>query len=236
MPQQYDREIGRQLQKIPNVGPATARDLLRLGIASADGLAQQDPDELHERLCQIAFAQAVRAGAASLVEPQTKPWGQTVAYVRDPDGNLIELASPMAPDETGPRHLLTILAVEDIERSVRFYRGVFGWSARVEVPVYVEFEFPSGCGLGVYQRDAFAKNPGHQPAAIPKGAISATEIYLYQEDLDAAIAKLEAAGARKLSDRAPRPWGDEAAYYADPDGNVVVVARPLPASEQEKSE
>jgi hypothetical protein len=26
--------------------------------------------------------------------PQTKPWGQDVAYVRDLDGNLIELASP----------------------------------------------------------------------------------------------------------------------------------------------
>ena len=26
---------------------------------------------------------------------------------------------------------------------------------------------------------------------------------------------------------APRDWGDEAAYFADPDGNVLVVARPL---------
>lgn len=42
-----------------------------------------------------AFERAVKAGAASVSEPQTKPWGQDVAYVRDSDGNLIELASPI---------------------------------------------------------------------------------------------------------------------------------------------
>ncbi len=34
-----------------------------------------------------------------------------------------------------------------------------------------------------------------------------------------------AAGARELSPLAPRDWGDEAAYFADPDGNVLAVAR-----------
>ena len=42
-----------------------------------------------------AFSQAVEAGAIAVVEPKTKPWGQTVAYVRDLDGILIELGSPM---------------------------------------------------------------------------------------------------------------------------------------------
>jgi lactoylglutathione lyase len=41
-----------------------------------------------------AFEQAVREGAEPVTAPQTKPWGQDVAYVRDADGNLIELASP----------------------------------------------------------------------------------------------------------------------------------------------
>jgi lactoylglutathione lyase len=41
-----------------------------------------------------AFERAVREGAEAVTEPQTKPWGQDVAYVRDADGNLIELASP----------------------------------------------------------------------------------------------------------------------------------------------
>jgi lactoylglutathione lyase len=42
------------------------------------------------------FAQVVAAGAIALVEPMLKPWGQTVAYVRDPDGVLIEICSPMS--------------------------------------------------------------------------------------------------------------------------------------------
>ena len=40
-----------------------------------------------------AYARAVEAGAAPLAEPAVKPWGQTVAYVRDPDGILVELGT-----------------------------------------------------------------------------------------------------------------------------------------------
>jgi lactoylglutathione lyase len=42
-----------------------------------------------------AYAVAVAAGAVRVREPEEKPWGQTVAYVRDPDGVLVELCSPM---------------------------------------------------------------------------------------------------------------------------------------------
>ena len=43
---------------------------------------------------QSAFDRAVAEGAEPVSPPSTKPWGQDVAYVRDPDGNLVELASP----------------------------------------------------------------------------------------------------------------------------------------------
>jgi len=42
-----------------------------------------------------AFANAVKAGAVAVVEPKVKPWGQTVAYMRDLDGILVEIASLM---------------------------------------------------------------------------------------------------------------------------------------------
>jgi catechol 2,3-dioxygenase-like lactoylglutathione lyase family enzyme len=42
-----------------------------------------------------AFTNAVEAGAIAVVEPEVKPWGQTVAYVRDLDGILIEICSPI---------------------------------------------------------------------------------------------------------------------------------------------
>lgn len=42
-----------------------------------------------------AHATAVAAGARELKPPEAKPWGQTVSYVRCPDGTLVELCSPI---------------------------------------------------------------------------------------------------------------------------------------------
>jgi lactoylglutathione lyase len=42
-----------------------------------------------------AHARAVAAGATELSPPTAKPWGQTVSYVRAPDGGLVELCTPM---------------------------------------------------------------------------------------------------------------------------------------------
>jgi lactoylglutathione lyase len=179
-----------------------------------------------------AHARAVAAGAVEVAPPTTKPWGQTVSYVRDPDGTLVELASPMGAEPTGPRHVLTILAVGDREASLAFYIAAFGWPTRVEVPVYAEFELPDGRGLGLYQREGFAHNTNQAPMVVPEGAISGAEIYLHCDDLAAAIERIRAAGARELSPLAPRDWGDEAAYFADPDGNVLVLARPLPPASE----
>jgi catechol 2,3-dioxygenase-like lactoylglutathione lyase family enzyme len=43
-----------------------------------------------------AYARAIAAGAVSIKGPVEKPWGQTVAYVRCPDGILVEICSPMS--------------------------------------------------------------------------------------------------------------------------------------------
>jgi catechol 2,3-dioxygenase-like lactoylglutathione lyase family enzyme len=42
-----------------------------------------------------AHAKALGAGATELKEPETKPWGQVVSYVRCPDGTLVEICSPV---------------------------------------------------------------------------------------------------------------------------------------------
>ncbi len=44
---------------------------------------------------QKAFDDAVKNGASVLVQPETKPWGQTVSYVRDLNGVLVEIATPI---------------------------------------------------------------------------------------------------------------------------------------------
>ncbi len=45
---------------------------------------------------EAAVKSAVDAGAVIVAEPKTKPWGQVVAYVRDPDGFLVEICTPVA--------------------------------------------------------------------------------------------------------------------------------------------
>ncbi len=127
------------------------------------------------------------------------------------------------------RLTLVILAVADLPRAIGFYSAVFAWKQTVDVPVYAEFQAPGGMRFGLYDRRAFAANTGQVPHEIPSGALCPTELYVHVDDLPAAITRLEAAGARCLSACAPRDWGDDAAYFADRDGNVVVVARPSTA-------
>jgi lactoylglutathione lyase len=44
---------------------------------------------------QKAHASAIANGATELSPPKDKPWGQTVSYVRSPDGILVELCTPV---------------------------------------------------------------------------------------------------------------------------------------------
>ncbi|WP_431284087.1 VOC family protein [Humitalea sp. 24SJ18S-53] len=48
-------------------------------------------DDVH-----AAFSRAVAAGASPIMPPQQKPWGQVVGYVRDLNGTVVEIGSPMA--------------------------------------------------------------------------------------------------------------------------------------------
>lgn len=120
---------------------------------------------------------------------------------------------------------ITVLAVADAARSAAFYREAFGWRVAAETPVYVELEADGGGRIGLYRREGYARNTGALPVAAPAGGLSPAELYLFVDDVAAASARLSALGARLLSAPALRPWGDEAAYHADPDGHVVAVVR-----------
>ena len=43
-----------------------------------------------------AYSKAVESGAFPIKEPEEKPWGQLVGYVRAVDGSIIELCSPIS--------------------------------------------------------------------------------------------------------------------------------------------
>ena len=125
------------------------------------------------------------------------------------------------------RHVLTILAVDDAQASAAFYSAAFGWTPAVTTQIYVEFTIAGGQRIGLYEREGFARNTGQLPAKIAAGALAPTELYFHTDDIHAAITRIERAGARELSPLGRRPWGDEAAYFADPTGNVLVLARRL---------
>jgi catechol 2,3-dioxygenase-like lactoylglutathione lyase family enzyme len=68
-------------------GGYLAADASTLPIGIEIALVTDSVGEAHRR--------AVAAGAVSVKEPAEKPWGQTVSYVRTPDGILVELCSPL---------------------------------------------------------------------------------------------------------------------------------------------
>jgi lactoylglutathione lyase len=120
-----------------------------------------------------------------------------------------------------------VLAVAAVDRAYEFYREVFGWESHLEWPgEYTELVVTEDDRLGLYRRDGYAVTAGAEPADL-NGRVSPAYLYVRVDDLDETIARLRKAGARPLSPRSERTWGEEAAYFADPDGNVVAVARKL---------
>jgi lactoylglutathione lyase len=75
----------------------TARGSLGHDYVAAEGSVQPLGMEIGLVADDVAAAceRAVAAGATLLAAPKVKPWGQTVAYVRCPDGCLVELCSAM---------------------------------------------------------------------------------------------------------------------------------------------
>jgi lactoylglutathione lyase len=108
----YERAFGQRRRFVHETGQYAELDTgeTTLALASRELAAANLPEELRPpedggaacafEVCFVtddvagAFERAVREGADPVSAPQTRPWGQDVAYVRDADGNLIELASP----------------------------------------------------------------------------------------------------------------------------------------------
>lgn len=79
-----------------------AHELGDLNFAGGHVHADRSPQPLGFELALVtddvgaAHARALQAGARQMAPPQDKPWGQTVSFVRCPDGILVELCSPVA--------------------------------------------------------------------------------------------------------------------------------------------
>jgi hypothetical protein len=105
-----------------------------------------------------------------------------------------------------PRHVLAILAVDDLQPAKRFHAEAVAWPLQADVPAYAEVALPAATRLGLYERVPLGRNAG--------------------DDLSSAIE----AGARELGPRGARPRGDGVVHFADPDGNAVLPDRALPST------
>jgi catechol 2,3-dioxygenase-like lactoylglutathione lyase family enzyme len=79
------------------VDHATARESVGGDYVAAEDSARPLGMEIGFTTADVgaAYERALAAGAVPLQAPTLKPWGQTVAYVRCPDGSLVELCTPM---------------------------------------------------------------------------------------------------------------------------------------------
>jgi predicted enzyme related to lactoylglutathione lyase len=130
-----------------------------------------------------------------------------------------------------------VLAVGEIDRSVDFYERAFGWprNERVDYGNYVEFLPPDGGSVGLFESDGYAQLVGASSAPIPEGRVAPAYVYIRVDDVAAAVDRVEAAGGRPLSPLASHSWGEDAAWFADPDGNVIAVAQSRTADDRATS-
>jgi uncharacterized protein len=130
-----------------------------------------------------------------------------------------------------PRIHVITLAVEDLERSLAFYRamglespGIIGteFVADDENPggAAVMFELQGGLLLALYGRDDLARDAQIPMGPAASGEFSIGHLVASRDAVDKVLALAVAAGAEALAGPHDRPWGIYAAYFRDPDGHL----------------
>jgi len=125
--------------------------------------------------------------------------------------------------------LLTI-GVDDLERSLAFYRNGLGLPTEGIVGREFEhgavafFDLQAGVRLAIWSRDDLAHDTG-----LRKTPPSATEFAIGHnvrsaEEVDVVMSQAEHAGAAIVKPARKTFWGGYAGYFADPDGHLWEVA------------
>lgn len=131
-----------------------------------------------------------------------------------------------------PKISVITLGVDDLERSLRFYRDGLGLDTKGIVGTEFEgdgqnaagdivmFELQGGMILALYPRSELAKDSRRN-----RGVPSATECAIGQivdtkEEVDSVIRSAAAAGAVIPEGPRERPWGIYSGYFQDPDGHL----------------
>lgn len=128
-----------------------------------------------------------------------------------------------------PRITVLTLGVDDLERSVGFYRDGLGLPTQGIVGQEFEhgavafFDLQSGLRLALWARRDIAHDTG-----LPQAAASPTEFTLghnvtSKEEVDIVMAEARRAGAQIVKPAQDTFWGGYAGYFQDPDGHLWEV-------------
>ena len=129
-----------------------------------------------------------------------------------------------------PRITLITLGVDDLEKSMRFYRD--GLGLKTDGIVGTEFEFGAvaffdldkGLKLALWPRKSLSHDSG-----LPVTPRSPTDFALAhnvssKSDVDSVMNQARTAGAKIVKDAQDTFYGGYAGYFQDPDGHLWEVA------------
>lgn len=128
------------------------------------------------------------------------------------------------------RITLLTLGVDDLERSLRFYRDGLGLASpgivggQFEYGAVAFFDLGPALRLALWPRASIARD-----AAIPQSGRSSTEFTIghnvnTRAEVDAVMAQASNAGATIVKPARDTFWGGYAGYFADPDGHLWEIA------------
>jgi catechol 2,3-dioxygenase-like lactoylglutathione lyase family enzyme len=125
-----------------------------------------------------------------------------------------------------PRITLITLGVDDLERSLAFYRDGLGLSSEGIVGTEFEhgavafFDLQHGLKLAVWERGNLAHDAGVLMQPRSSTEFSLGHNVRSEAEVDEVLAKVESAGATIVKPAGKTFWGGYAGYFADPDGHL----------------
>ena len=120
-----------------------------------------------------------------------------------------------------------ILYVEDVDRSIAFYRDLVGLPFKFSESGYAEFA-TEGTKFALYARSNLPDLLGREGSS---GGMAA-EVAFLTTGVDAEAERIREAGVTILAGPVDRPWGQRTLHFLDPDGHVVEFAQELPRPEE----
>lgn len=129
-----------------------------------------------------------------------------------------------------PRITVLTLGVDDLERSVRFYRNGLGFPTdgiigkEFEHGAVAFFDLEGGLKLAVFARADLAIDAGVAESKRSSTEFSIGHNVRSPEEVDASMTLAQAAGASIIKPAQKTFWGGYAGYFQDPDGHMWEVA------------